>query len=146
MASEFGLVHIEGKQMIPGQSSGTEYEIDAKGVAEDGDIFFVGECRRHTSSKQKQEHIAALAYRIHDSGAAGGIIVSPLGLQSGAAKIAAAENIYSVQISPESTQTDYLVRFLDKVKAGVSDTVTMEEGVVVVKKNVKTGEIERLES
>ena len=39
-ASEFGLSHVERKQKIQGQKSGTEWEIDAKGVR-DGDEGFV---------------------------------------------------------------------------------------------------------
>src|SRR5262250_1546186 len=40
--------------------------------------------------------LGGIAYRIRDSGAEGGIVVSPLGLQEGAAKVAKKENIVSV--------------------------------------------------
>jgi hypothetical protein len=74
MAAEFGLDYFEGKQSVEGKKSGTSYEIDAKGATRDGDIFFIVECRRYTKSRQSQERVGALAYRILDTGASGGII------------------------------------------------------------------------
>lgn len=76
-AKEFGLKFVEGKQHIQGQRSGTTWEIDAKGIAEGDEGFFLVECRRYITSKQSQEKTGALAYRIIDTGAVGGIIVSP---------------------------------------------------------------------
>lgn len=76
-----------------------------------GEGFIIIECRMYTTSKLKQEDVGALAYRIIDTGAAGGIVVSPLGLQEGAAKVAAAENIQTVYMDEDSTTTDYFLRF-----------------------------------
>jgi len=117
-AKEFGLEKFEGKQVVTGKRSGTEWEIDAKGVGEDNGIFIIVECRRYTTSRQNQENVGALAYRISDTGAKGGIIVSPLGLQEGAAKIAQAENIYNVILDKNSTHIEYVLKFLDKVRYG----------------------------
>jgi hypothetical protein len=73
-----GLERVEGKQKLAGKS-GTKWQVDAKGVkAEDGAIVIV-ECRRWTTSKPDQEDVGAFAYRIGDVGAAGGIVVTPLG-------------------------------------------------------------------
>jgi len=116
-ANEFDLDRIEGKQRIKGQRSDTEYEIDAKGVCNEG--FVIIECRRYTTSKQNQEKIASLAYRIIDTGADGGIIVTPLGIQEGAAKIALAENIINVQLGENSTPTEFVLSFLNKVIVGM---------------------------
>src|SRR5215210_705819 len=80
-ASEFGLERVEGKQKVVGQRSGTDWEIDAKGFRSGDTGFVIVECRRYTTSKQNQGKVGALAYSIIDSGAEGGIIVSPLGLQ-----------------------------------------------------------------
>jgi len=79
IAERFGLEKVEGKQKILGLKSGTEWEFDAKGLAEDNEIFFIVECRRYTYSRLNQENVGAFAYRISDTGASGGIIVSPLG-------------------------------------------------------------------
>jgi hypothetical protein len=79
VAAHFGLKRVEGKQCIPGLRSGTEWEIEAKGLSEDGQTFVIIECRRYTTSKLKQEHLGAIAYRIMDTGSAGGIIVTSIG-------------------------------------------------------------------
>src|SRR3990172_1193422 len=100
-ASDFGLERFEGKQTIQGQRSGTEWEIDAKGVRK---------------------------------GNEGGIVVSPLGLQEGAEKIAAAENIQSVELRADSTIYDYFLRFLNNVMVGVHDTIHFKDEVIVIKK------------
>jgi hypothetical protein len=114
MASKFGLQRIEGKQPIKGLRSGTEWVIDAKGIKEgDNEAFVIIECRRYTSSKQTQEKVGALAYRILDTGAVGGIFVSPLGLQEGGEKIAKAENISSILLDENSTKKQYILKFLN---------------------------------
>jgi hypothetical protein len=104
-ATEFGLERVEGKQGIVGQRSGTTWEIEAKGLREGDSGFVIVECRRYTNSKQNQEKVGGLAYRIIDTGAVGGIIVSPLGLQEGAERVAAAENIVRVQLSGTARNT-----------------------------------------
>lgn len=118
-ANKFGLDRVEGKRSIKGQRSNTEYEIDAKGVRENNEGFIIIECRRYTTSRQNQEKIASLAYRIIDTGADGGIIVSPLGIQQGAAKIASAENIINVQLAENSTPREFSLSFLNKIMVGI---------------------------
>ena len=100
---EFGLERVDQKQKIPG-SSGTSWEIDAKGLREgDNSAIMLVECRQYRSKRLNQEAIGGLAYRIIDTGASGGIIVSPLPLQDGAKKVAEASNIVHVQLGPDST-------------------------------------------
>src|SRR5262249_57373791 len=111
-ASYFGLGHVEGKQLVPG-ASGTDWEIEAKGVKIGGEGIVVIECRRHTKSKLSQEQLGGLAFRIKNIGAQGGIIVSPLGLQKGAKFVAAHEDITHVILHAESTTTEYLMKFLN---------------------------------
>lgn len=125
-AEHFELEAVEGKQEVTGLRSGTEWEIDGKGVYQNGSGFIVVECRRYTTSKQNQGKLGELAYKIIDTGAKGGIIVSPLGLQEGAERVANAENIISVHLSPESTQTEYLLRFLTQVMVGFRGQVSSE--------------------
>lgn len=130
-AIHFGLERVESKQKIVGLRSGTVWEIDAKGVREGNTGFILIECRRHTTSRQRQEDVAALAYRIQDTGAEGGIIVSPLDLQKGAKKIASAENIVHVQLPPDSTRYEYVLRFLEKVMIGLEDRISVRESVEI---------------
>jgi hypothetical protein len=124
-ASEFGLSKVEGKQSVPGLRSQTDYEIDAKGVREGKEGFVIIECRRYTTSKQNQDKLSSLAYKIIDAGAHGGIIVSPLGLQKGAQKIAQAENILSVQLNPDSTPHEFAMRFLNKIFVEIQESVSL---------------------
>jgi hypothetical protein len=110
--------------------------VDAKGVRSEADAFVIIECRRYTTSRQKQEHVAALAYRILDTGAAGGIVVSPLGLQKGAAMIAAAEGITPVYLCADATRADYILGFLNQLLTVASGKVNVNENVVHVIRSV----------
>jgi len=134
MREHFGLSYVDGKQKIKGKRSGTTYEIDGKGVLKDREGFVILECRRYTKSRLKQKNMAALAYSIHDTGAKGGIIVSPLGLQKGARIIAKAENVVSVRLDENSTTKNYVLGFLNKIFAGVTETEKISEEVVYVVK------------
>lgn len=120
-AHEFGLKRVEGKQEIPGHRSGASYEIDAKGIREGNKCFVIIECRRYTTAKQNQENLGGLAYRIIDTGAVGGIIVSPLGIQEGAAKIATSENILNVQLNATCTPSEFTMKFLNRLMIGIRD-------------------------
>jgi len=130
-AKEFELSRVEEKQKIKGRLSGTKWEIDAKGVKE-GDVgFVIVECRRYTTSKQNQERLGSLAYRIKDTGADGAILVSPLGMQEGAEKIAKAENIIHVHLNANSAPYDFVMQFLKKLMVGVSEKIIISESVTV---------------
>jgi hypothetical protein len=137
----FRLEFVEGKQNIQGQRSGTTWTIDAKGIAEGNEGFFIVECRRYTTSKQNQEKVGALAYRISDTGAAGGILVSPLGVQEGAAKIAAAENIISVELGANSTPNEFSLRFLNNIFIGMNIRIgtRMRASATVLRECAKCG-------
>jgi hypothetical protein len=128
-AAEFGLDRVEAKQEVPGQRSGTSWEIDAKGVHLGNDGFVIVEFRRYTTSRQSQEKMGGLAYRIIDTGAKGGIIVSPLGLQEGAAKIAATESVVNVILNENCNRYEYMMRFLNKIMVGVHDTIGVKDSV-----------------
>jgi hypothetical protein len=113
IGKRFGLADVQGKQLVVGRRTGTAWEIDAKGVRDgDGAIILV-ECRRH-GSRIHQEAVAAIAFRIQDTGAAGGIIVSPLPLQKGAKKVASATGIQHVKLRPESTR-EFWIAEIEKV-------------------------------
>lgn len=128
-ATEFGLKRVEGKQNVAGLHSGNTWEIDAKGFQQEGSGFLIVEVRRYTTSKLSQEKIGALAYRITDTGAGGGIIVSPLGLQEGAERLAKAENILNIRLSENSTPFEFTLLFLNKIMVGVSDTLHFSDSV-----------------
>ncbi len=87
--------------------------------------------------------LAGLAYRISDTGAAGGIIVSPIGLQEGATRIAKAENIVPVLLDENGTRTDYVPHWLNKTMIWVSAQLRFSaslEAVAIVRdedRNIK---------
>jgi hypothetical protein len=127
-ASQLGLKYVEGKQQLEGLQSCMQWEIDAKGVKDNGIGFVIIECRRHTTSKIKPEAMGGLAWRIIDTKASGGILVSPLGFQEGAAKVAAASNIIEVTLNETSTNSSYLLRFLNKIMLGFSLPIIIGNG------------------
>lgn len=128
MKAEFGLSEVEGKQDVEGVS-GASWEIDGKAIREEDSGIVLIECRRYTTSKIKQEDVAAVAYRIKDIGAVGGILVTPIGLQDGARIIADKEGIITVKIYPESNIQEYVMRFLNKIFIGVHDVCQMQDSV-----------------
>ena len=119
-----GVSAVEGKQLLAGLS-GTSWEIDAKAWCEGSDGFLVVEVRRHTSAGLKQEEVAAVAYRIQDVGASGGIIVTPSPMQKGARLVAASADISHVRLSPESTTESYLAEFMGRRFLGASITESL---------------------
>jgi hypothetical protein len=78
--------------------------------------------RRRTTSKLAQGSVGDLAYRIIDTGASGGILVTPLDLQSGAKRVAGHSNVQHVILDPNSTSTEYVLHFLNRTFIGVADT------------------------
>ena len=143
-ASEFGLQRVEGKQEVTGKRSHSTWEIDAKGFRRDDSGFVIVECRRYTTSRQSQERIGGLAYRIIDTGAEGGILVSPLGLQKGAKLVANAENIVSVLLDEQSNRYEYVLQFLDRIMVGLRDSVTITDALHVEVRD-KDGKLVRRE-
>ncbi len=124
-ADKFGLDGVEGKQKVKGES-GTDWEIDAKGFRQGDESFVIVECKRYTSSKVSQEIMAGLAYRIKDTNASGGIIVSPLGTQKGAELVAAHEGIIEVKLDKHSTTQQYVMEFLKNICIGLYDEFSVK--------------------
>jgi hypothetical protein len=124
LSERFGLSRVEGKQIVQGRGSGTSWEIDAKGIRGDGTGFVVVEVRRYTTRRLDQEKMAAIAYRVRDTRAKGGIVVTPLGLQEGAKKIARKAGVVSVRLCANSTTERYLLHAFGVVMfGGVSETI-----------------------
>ena len=59
-AEHFGLGRVEGKQLVPGES--TDWKIDAKGVREGSDGFLIIECRRWKNNI-RQEDIGGVGFQ-----------------------------------------------------------------------------------
>ncbi|WP_231994142.1 hypothetical protein [Mycobacterium sp. 852002-50816_SCH5313054-b] len=115
---------MEGKQKLVGKS-GMNWEVEGKGVSTDDGAIVVIECRRCTTSKIKAEAMGAVAYRIGDVGAAGGIVVTPIGVQDGGELIAKSEGIQVVHLDADSTTTDYVLKFLGHVFIGATASLVV---------------------
>lgn len=144
VADEFGLSDVEGKQSVDGLKSGTQWELDAKGVEIGSDQFVIIECRRYTTSRLSQEDLGGLAWRIIDTGARGGITVSPLPLQEGAQRVAAANRVVHVQLNADATPTEFQMRFLDKIRLGFKDEVSVRMTEHLTIRVFKDGELEQV--
>lgn len=125
-SDHFGVGRFEGKQIVPGDS-GTVWEIDAKGCSDDGNRVIVVECKRHTKAGISQAITSSLAWIIQDISAEGGILVSPIGLQDGAKKVAAKAGIVEVLLDQNSTTTDYVLSFLSQIHVGFSDGLNITD-------------------
>jgi hypothetical protein len=123
-AEGFELGDVEGKQVVAG-NSGTNWELDGKGIREDGQSIVLIECKRYTTRKVTQETIAGMAFRISDTNADGGIIVSPLGLQNGAEKVAAHTDITTVKLDQNSTTQEYVMQFLNNFCMGFVENIRL---------------------
>lgn len=131
-AQHLGLERVEAKQKIPGHTSTRTIEIDGKGVKEGNAGFVILECKRY-KDRVEPEKLESLAFRIMDAGAVGGIIVSPIGLQEGAAKIAYSQNIIDVKLNREATVYEYVLRFLKDVMIGLREEIKFHDTVTVEK-------------
>jgi hypothetical protein len=77
------------------------------------------ECKRYPTRRLEQGIASTLAWQIIDLGAERGIFVTPLGLQEGAQKVAAAAKIETIHLDPNSTRVEYVLKFLNKNFVGV---------------------------
>ena len=128
-AERFGLGTVEGHTLIP--AAGTTWNMDGIGYSQDGADFVIVECKRKTTRRVDQETVAGVAYRILKTGASGGIIVTPIGFQSGAMKVADFEGITRVTLNHDCTTTEYVLKFLSEIHVGLSDTVTLTESLAI---------------
>ncbi len=115
---------VRGKQDIDGEA--TTWEIDAKGIRDDDCAFLVVECKCH-KSRIHQGILGNLAFSIIDAGGTGGVIVSPMDLQKGAKKIAASQNIVHVKLPANSTPENFIIKFLNKVFAQLTDKLVVSD-------------------
>jgi len=146
------LSEVEGKQQIHGKKrSGTDWEIEAvaKRYENKKEEIILVECKCWSKSRLSQELLGGFAYRILDAGAQGGIIVTTIGLQEGAKKVAKAEKITEITLDTNSTNDDYIAqigkkfffRITAKMGKGMATYVEVgrgEDGKPVVEKTEMT--------
>lgn len=94
----------------------------------DGEGFLIVECRRW-KSRLPQKEVAALVGSIKDTGAQGGILVTPVKLQRGAQKLVEHEIIHHVILDRESSTEAYVIAFLDKVIMGFHENLGVSDWI-----------------
>lgn len=124
LSKRLHLKDVEGKQKLKGLLTGTTWEIDAKGVSDVDGAIIVVECRRYRKPLT-QEAVAAIAFRVQDVGAVGGITVSPLPLQKGAAIVAAAREIQHVTLNADSTIDQWAAQLGQIMHFGFTETAVV---------------------
>lgn len=115
IAGELGISHVEPDQSLLGEESGTTWNVEGKLIAQDGG-FMILECKCYRGAAIKQEMMGGLAYRIRDTGAAGGIFVTPVPYQAGAKKVAAANSILLFDLPADSNALAYSLRVFHEGK------------------------------
>ena len=110
--SILGIDLVESKQKVTGQA--TDWEVDVKAVDTSTGKTVLVECKRH-GRRVNQATVASLAYQIQDTRANRGIIVTPIGLQEGAQRIAAMHNIQVVRLSADSDIENFVAYLADRV-------------------------------
>jgi hypothetical protein len=108
----FGLYNfkVKPKDKLDGKKTGTKWEVDAYGYDVNNQLTLI-ECKHYKTRFIEQNTVAAFAYIIQDIGAKCGIVVTTLGLQSGAIKVAKAEDIGLIQLHRNSTDSNFFVSF-----------------------------------
>ena len=119
-----GLAAVEHKESLPGVDTGTDWEVDAKCIRDGDAAILIVECRRY-KSRLTQEALAAVAYRIQDTRAAGGFTISPMKLQKGAQKVAQANGIKHIQLTADSTNDAWFAMIDDVFHVGFTETANL---------------------
>jgi predicted helicase len=123
------LGRIEEKQKVKGYITNTEWEVDVVAYnVDDGKLVLV-ECKHKSKSTLSQESLAGFAYRIKDTNADHGIIVTTIGLQEGAEKIAKAEKITLIRLDYNSTSENYIAQIANQIFIKMTDRVKMSDCV-----------------
>lgn len=116
-----GFDNVCGKEKYQGKS-GTDWEIDASCYRKDTDTLVLVECRRKTTRRIPQEEMAGFAFRIGDIGAAEGLMVTPIGYQEGAKKVAEAAKIGMATLNPDATESEYILTIAGHLFRGLVAT------------------------
>ena len=116
---QLGYKEVRPKGKIPGES-GTQWEIDATCYSVEDDGMILVECRRHTTKTIDQEQVGGLVFRIIDTGAEGGLMVTPLGYQEGATLVAKARKVTLATLNLDATETDYVLKVAERLFVGIS--------------------------
>ncbi|MBE9213690.1 restriction endonuclease [Plectonema cf. radiosum LEGE 06105] len=130
-----GLSKVESKQVIQG-NSGTEWEIDVVAYDNITSKIILVECKHRTNSSLPQSLVGGFAYTIKDTNAERGIIVTTIGLQEGAEKVAKHEKITPIRLTIDVTNNsdDYIARLSNQIFVKVTDRIAISFSCLSVTK------------
>lgn len=137
-ADMLGISEVEAKQRLAG-ASGTKWEIDAKGVMADGYGFLIIECKERDDARLKQDDIASLAFKVKDVGAHGAVIVTSIGLQEGAEKIAKYCDFKVVYLPKNQSFEQFVAHCGNRIFQKLSDRANETHGLGSFVVHTKSG-------
>jgi len=117
---------VSPKRKFPGEKTGTQWEVDGFGYDLNNKLVLL-ECKHFSEKNINQNTVAAFAYIIKDIGADRGIIVTTLGLQSGADKVAQAESIGLIKLQYNSTENNYVIHFSNKTPPNLTTVALTDQ-------------------
>jgi len=130
--STLKLSRVEPKQKMPGDS-GTDWEIDLVAYDRGSEKLVLVECKMRSEDTLNQETVGGFAYRIQDARAKRGILVTTIGLQEGAKKIADHEEIATVLIDGDDDPENYVATVAGQIFAkATTDMFSVEPNVEVL--------------
>jgi hypothetical protein len=118
LRSHLGLACVQGEVRHEGES-GTAWNVDASCYRQDDGALLLVECRRKTTRRVDQEEMAGFAFRIGDTGASGGLMVTPIGYQKGAKAVAGATRIGLATLNPDATSREYTLEIAERLFHGL---------------------------
>lgn len=132
---QLGLCRVnEGKFLFP-KSDGGECEIDVSAYDISNEKLVLVECKRK-KRRLSPEEIHGFAYRIQQTNAKRGIIVTTIGLQKGARIAADAAKITLIILNGESTIDEYIARITQKLFLKTTDHFNGISSTVIEAKSV----------
>lgn len=97
----------------------TNWTVDASCYKNEDDTLVIIECRRKTTSKINQEEAGGFAFRVGDIGAGSAYMVTPIGFQNGAKKVATAHKIGMAILNVDATDTEYILNVANQLFRGL---------------------------
>lgn len=128
--SFLGLGEVTGEQKLAGRS-GTVWTVEGSAYDVSNERLVLVECKQRKTSALNQETIGGFAYRVNDTGADRGIIITTVGLQKGAKLVADAERITVIKLDYNATSENYIAEIADQLFLKVTDRIRVGEEVNV---------------
>jgi len=133
MKDELRIEKITDKQKIKGKS-GEEWEMEIMASDSESGKPILLECKCWAKPIPR-DVIVSLAYKIKDVGGDRAFIITPIGLQSGAKKLAGVEQIETILLTKDSTSSNFDLVLANRGKHhhGSEHIVKITDKVKIVK-------------